>query len=184
MIIDHIAYRVRERHKAALFFTEALNYKIVDEFTIDLEKGQQAQCLVLKPQNESVDFKMVPHMIGGMQVGMTGVPIYPEQPEIFISDGSEGSIIDNWVKSKGGVGGVHHMAYRTDSVERTMKEWKEKGFCEFLTDAPLKCNGLTQIFTTPQEATGIIIELIEKEDGVNFCAKNVQNLMKSTKDLI
>ena len=37
MRIDHIAYRVKDRHKTVKFFREALNYKTADEFEIKLE---------------------------------------------------------------------------------------------------------------------------------------------------
>ena len=42
-----------------------------------------------------------------------------------------------------------------DSVKETMNEWKEKGYAEFLTEEPLACPGLTQVFTKPSELTGL-----------------------------
>ncbi len=63
-----------------------------------------------------------------------------------------------------------------------MLEWKEKGYAEFTTDEPLKCEGITQIFTKPSQLTGIIYEFIER--GIHgFCQENVKDLMNSTKGL-
>ena len=106
---------------------------------------------------------------------------YHMAPEIFISDGSEGSIVREWVEKHNGVGGVHHVAYQVNSVQDIIDEWSGKGFLEFASTEPLRCDGLIQIFTKPLELTGIIYEFIERE-AQGFCASNVKNLMKSTKD--
>ncbi len=75
------------------------------------------------------------------------------------------------------------MAFQVDSVERTMSEWSEKGFVEFATNEPLTCPGLVQVFTKPSELTGVIYELIERENH-GFCQANVKALMESTKDFV
>jgi hypothetical protein len=103
-------------------------------------------------------------------------------PEIFISDGSQGSIVEKWVEERGGVGGIHHLAYQVDSVEDKMNELRELGYVEFTTDEPLRCPGLVQVFTKPSELTGIIYEFITREKE-GFCGENVKNLMNSTKDI-
>ena len=61
-----------------------------------------------------------------------------------------------------------------------MRIWKEKGYTEFLSDEPLTCPGLTQVFTKPSELTGVIYELINRT-GDGFCKDNVKGLMESTK---
>ena len=61
-----------------------------------------------------------------------------------------------------------------------MDKWKSKGFAEFASEEPLKCPGLTQVFTKPMKLTGIIYEFIERE-AQGFCADNVKDLMNSTK---
>lgn len=100
-------------------------------------------------------------------------------PEIFVSEGQPDSIVEKWVNERNGVGGIHHLAYQVDSVENIMKEWKEKGYAEFCSEEPLKCPGLTQVFTKPSELTGTIYEFINRgEQG--FCVENVQALMEST----
>jgi len=106
---------------------------------------------------------------------------YHMAPEIFVSSGSPGSIVDQWVQNKGGIGGIHHIAYQVSSVQAIMDKWKDSGFMEFASDKPLTCPGLTQVFTKPLALTGVIYEFIERE-AQGFCAENVKNLMNSTKD--
>ena len=81
---------------------------------------------------------------------------YHLPPEIFVSEGTEGSIVHDWVQKRDGVGGIHHLAYQVESVAEKMKEWTEKGYAEFTTNDPLTCPGLSQVFTKPSELTGII----------------------------
>ena len=107
---------------------------------------------------------------------------YHASPEIFVSDGPEGSIVGDWVAARGNVGGIHHMAYQVDDVEATMHSWKQLGYAEFLSDKPMECPGLKQVFTKPSELTGVIYELISRE-GDGFCEVNVKGLMESTKEL-
>jgi 4-hydroxyphenylpyruvate dioxygenase-like putative hemolysin len=102
-------------------------------------------------------------------------------PEVFVSDGSPDSIVGQWVARRDGIGGIHHLAYQVDSVADTMKEWKEKGYAEFSSAEPMKCPGLTQVFTKPSELTGVIYEFIERGE-FGFCKDNVKNLMLSTKN--
>ena len=71
------------------------------------------------------------------------------------------------------------MAYQVDDVESKMNEWKKAGYAEFLSDKPMTCPGLVQVFTKPSELTGVIYELISRE-GKGFCEDNVKNLMLST----
>jgi len=153
MKLDHIAYRVNDRYKTAKFFEDTMKYEIETEFKIDFDDGTNADCLVLQSK---------------------------DLPELFISDGKVGSIVGDWVKEKKG-GGVHHLAYQVDDVEKTMNEWKDKGYVEFLTEKPLVCEDpkLTQVFTKPLELTGVIYELIER-DTQGFCEKNTKKLMEST----
>jgi 4-hydroxyphenylpyruvate dioxygenase-like putative hemolysin len=93
-------------------------------------------------------------------------------PEVFVSDGSPDSIVGQWVARRDGIGGIHHLAYQVDSVADTMKEWKEKGYAEFSSAEPMKCPGLTQVFTKPSELTGVIYEFIERGE-FGFCKDNV-----------
>tara|TARA_A100001515_G_scaffold51830_1_gene40878 strand:+ start:458 stop:997 length:540 start_codon:yes stop_codon:yes gene_type:complete len=179
MRIDHIAYRVKNRHETAKFFVNALGYKIPDNlpegFEIEFEDGSKAKCLVLEPPEKikaEERYLTVPWVLNEYHI----------PPEIFISDGSPGSIVGDWVQARGGLGGIHHIAYQVDSVEGVMNEWKEKGYAEFTTEDPLSCPGIVQAFTKPSELTGIIYEFIEREEH-GFCQENVKDLMVSTKGL-
>ncbi len=152
MILDHIAYRVHDR-LAAVAQHRRLGYKELTVFVVPFEDGSEAHCSVLEPD---------------------------EGPEVFISQGTPGSIVDRWVNDHGGVGAVHHMAYRVANVQAVMDDMKNKGV-EFLSEDPLTCEGLTQVFTKPNPTTGIIYEFIERETK-GFCEENVKDLMESTDD--
>lgn len=182
--LDHIAYRVKDRHKTAKFFIECFGYRIAEDlpdgFDITFEDGTTAKCLVLLPSekvNSNLPWEFYMHD-ADKKLGQ----VYHTSHEIFISDGSEGSVVREWVEKRDGVGGIHHLAYRVDSVELKMNEWLEKGYAEFTTDKPLTCPGLSQVFTKPSELTGIIYEFIEREQH-GFCKENVKDLMNSTKGL-
>jgi len=172
MRLDHIAYRVKDRNEAAHFFEDMLGYKRASElpegFDVQFEDGTTAKCLVMEPPEETT--ARIAHGMFNQE--------WHSPPEIFVSDGSENSIVSQWVEDTGG--GIHHLAYEVDSVEETMDEWKKEGI-EFTTDKPLTCPGLIQVFTKPHPITGAIYELIEREKQ-GFCQDNVKDLMNSTKD--
>ena len=180
MRLDHIAYRVNDRFKTARLFLECFGYRVAEDlpdgFQISFEDGSSAECLVLLPP-EQITGRMpwvVEHYFDDE------FTTYHMTPEIFISDGSKDSIVGRWVVERGGIGGIHHLAFQVDSVETKMQEWKTKGFAEFATEKPLVCPGLTQVFTKPSELTGVIYEFIERENH-GFCTDNVKALMQSTK---
>ena len=166
MKLDHIAYRVKDRHKAAEFFRLMFNYEVGTEFDIEFDDGSKAEC-----------YALIPHV--------TPLVLVREGPEIFISDGSPGSIVGNWVEARNNVGGIHHIAYKVKNIDSIVEEWKKQRFVEFLTDDIIDCpdDDLRQIFTKPLEYLGgIIIELIER-GSKGFCEKSVKDLMTSTKGL-
>ena len=192
MRLDHIAYRVKNRYDTAQFLRLTLGYKIGTEFQIEFDDGSKADCLALVPPERR------PHLTenwintaihcyenieewtdeGGCEEDIT----LHAPPEIFVSDGPPGSIVGDWVADRNGVGGVHHIAYQVSDVAGTMKKWKDAGYAEFLSDKPLTCPGLEQVFTKPSELTGVIYELISRE-GDGFCEDNVKDLMLSTRKL-
>ena len=158
MILDHIAYRVSDRHNTAKFLQKTLNYQIETEFDIAFDNGSTADCLVLKPESKS-------------------------NPEIFVSDGTEDSVVGEWVKERNG-GGVHHIAYQVSNIQKVVDEWKENGV-QFLTEDIIDCpeDKMKQIFSKPvKQLGGVIIELIEREDK-GFCQNSVKDLMNSTKGI-
>lgn len=179
MRLDHIAYRVADRHKTADFFIKCFGYRIAEElpdgFEIAFEDNTTAQCLVLVPQEQI----KIPAPWSHLDINSNE---YHLAPEIFVSNGSKGSIVEQWVNKREGVGGIHHLAYQVDSVQQKMNEWKDKGYAEFTTQEPLTCPGLVQVFTKPSELTGIIYEFIEREKE-GFCKENVKDLMNSTKNI-
>lgn len=181
MRIDHIAFRCSNRDKTINFFIETMGYKIstkyLEGFRVDFDDKTFAKCSVLEP--ESIDEFRVNKLPWIYCNPFIHEVEYHFPPEIFVSEGSPGSIVDQWVQKNGT--GLHHIALLVDSVEETKKEWEEKKYAEFTTENPTKCPGLTQIFTKPSELTGVVWELIERdvnEDG--FCVDNVRNLMEST----
>jgi catechol 2,3-dioxygenase-like lactoylglutathione lyase family enzyme len=181
MRLDHIAYRVADRRKTADFFVKAMNYRVAEEFEIffDEAKTVSAKCLALIPL-QKLGFDDLPFRISAE--GIEGMPEYHLAPEIFVSDGNEGSIVGDWVKARGGIGGIHHIAYQVECVNEVMLTWKEKGYGTFTTDKPLTCPGLVQAFTHPHPLTGVIYEFIERTT-IGFCKDNVRSLMESTKGL-
>jgi catechol 2,3-dioxygenase-like lactoylglutathione lyase family enzyme len=178
MRLDHIAYRVRDKAAAVGFFMDAFGYKQQSVFDISLEDGSTAQCTALEPlekTDQGMEFSVLhdaPSYSG----------VYHLAPEVFVSSGPPGSLIDRWVEEWGhGVGGIHHLAYQVDDVEAVMSEWATKGWL-FTTPAPLECPGLKQVFSRPNPFTNVIYEFI-KRGAHGFCKENVGRLMSSTKDI-
>ena len=190
MRLDHIAYRVNNRYKTATFFREAFGYALGTEFRIEFDDGSGADCLALEPPEArhpdtgSWSYKA----LVGTHLAGPADPVYSVHcefhapPEIFVSDGTEGSIVGDWVKERGNVGGIHHIAYQVEDVKAVMDEWKKKGYAEFYSEKPITCENpsLTQVFTKPSELTGVIYEFINRE-GAGFCKDSVKELMESTK---
>ena len=188
--LDHIAYRVADRKKTAAFFMEAFGYRFQTEFEIQFADGSRAECIALEPPEKlDQDAPWLAHVPERNEFRSTRSTAdladaeqeYHMPPEIFISDGNRDSIVGQWVAARGGVGGIHHLAYQVVSVADKMREWQEKGYAEFTTEAPLTCPDLTQVFTKPSELTGVIYEFIERGKH-GFCKDNVKDLMESTKD--
>ena len=172
MRLDHIAYRVADRHKAVHFFCESFSYSVTEEFEVNFDDGSSANCFALESPEAFT-----------LSRNVKTYGAYHLAPEIFVSDGDEDSIVGKWVAERNGIGGIHHMAYVVKSVKETMKEWREKGYAEFTTEEPLTCPGLTQCFTKPSEITGVIYEFIERDMGAKgFCKDNVKDLMESTEE--
>jgi 4-hydroxyphenylpyruvate dioxygenase-like putative hemolysin len=176
MRLDHIAYRVQDRDATVEYLENVLKYTQAEEFEITFSDNSKAMCVAMTPpekphssQKFSVDFPAV---------GPT-VTSYHLAPEIFISQGSKGSIVDTWVKETGG--GIHHLAYSVQDIDAKVEEFRSLGV-KFLSDEIIDCpeDNLRQIFTEPQTLLGgIIIELIERGDK-GFCKGSVKNLMEST----
>ena len=185
MRLDHIAYRVKDRHRTADFFFHAFGYTLGTEFQIEFDDKSKADCLALTPpeiRHPQTDMWTY-NVLMGVQYTKDAVHAeYHAPPDIFVSDGSEGSIVGDWVAERSGVGGIHHIAYQVEDVESVMKHWQEMGYAEFYSEKPIVCKDpdLTQVFTKPSELTGVIYEFINRE-GAGFCKDSVKELMESTK---
>lgn len=178
MRLDHVAYRVACRDKTVAFFKDAFGYKVQAEFEIFFndEKTDKAMCIALEPPEKVVkDMPWSFTVVGDQEL------TYHLAPEIFVSEGTPGSIVYDWVQKRDGVGGIHHLAFQVDSVEGTMQEWKNKGWSEFTSQKAMTCPGLTQCFTKPSSLTGVIFEFIERGEH-GFCKENVKSLMESTRE--
>lgn len=192
MRLDHIAYRVLDRNEAAKFFIDALGYSIGAEFRPFENEGSESinyniLCIALVPPEKDEHWRGDWARLPLYNDGMTSKLEYHLPPEIFVSDGPDGSIVGDWVKKNGP--GVHHIAYqvnRPEDVDNIMKEWQEKGYAEFLSEKPLQCETddpeLRQVFTKPSKLTGVIYEFIHRGEH-GFCSANVKSLMESTKEL-
>lgn len=189
MRLDHIAYRVKDRVKTAEFFMKAFGYRIQTEFDLPFGNDDKVKCIALEPPEKlALPASVLPWTYHGViyEEREDRVQEYLQQyhipPEIFVSDGDPNTIVGKWVANRGGVGGIHHLAYQVDSVQDKMQEWQEKGYAEFTSEKPFECPGLTQVFTKPSSLTGVIYEFIVRED-YGFCAGNVKQLMVSTDSL-
>ncbi len=177
--LDHIAYRVADRKKTAQFFIDALGYTIQTEFDLQFSDGTTCDCIALEPP-EKVSAQQLGWICKSFLENNPEPTEYHMAPEIFVSDGQPDSIVGQWVAARGGIGGIHHLAYQVDDVKATMQKWKEKGYAEFTSEEPLMCPGLTQVFTKPSELTGVIYEFINRGEH-GFCKENVKGLMESTR---
>jgi len=191
MRLDHIAYRTKNRYKTAEFFKKAFGYEVGTEFQIEFDDGSKADCIALTPPEDrhSDPSYWAHHALmynpRKNRPDSRSSTVHAElhaPPEIFVSDGSEGSIVGDWVVERGDVGGIHHIAYQVEDVEATMNEWKDEGYAEFYSEKPITCKdpNLVQVFTKPSELTGVIYEFINRE-GAGFCKDSVKQLMESTK---
>lgn len=188
MRLDHIAFRVVDRVATSKFLMEAFGYRIQDQFRIPFDDGTFADCIALEPGekhpsraglvDDAFPWKWFAQSMTGSELQEYHMP-----PEIFVSDGKPGSIVAEWVAAHNGVGGIHHMAFQVEDVDKTMQEWKEKGWLEFTSKNPMRCEDLTQVFSKPQTILGgVIIEFIKRGEH-GFCKDNVKALMESTKNL-
>ena len=177
--IDHLAFRTLDRKKCVDFFIEALGYQFADEFPIVLEKYDTATCTVLEPSTRT---KGVLPWTAMIPVG-TEQQEYELSPELFISEGTPGSLVHQWASKRDG-GGLHHIALQVpqdSSVKAEMDKWKQNGWVQgFTTDEPIVCNELTQVFSQYNPLLGVIFELIERKEA-GFCRSSVRELMLSTK---
>lgn len=175
--IHHIAYRVRDKDEAAKFFISHLNYYVQDKFPIYFndDKTDVAQCLALSPINsiDNQSFCFLEPYIPNLSFRAE----WHRPPEIFISEGTQNSIVGEWVNRKGP--GIHHIAFAVYNIREVVDKWISDGI-EFSSNDVMECDGLKQIFTKEHPVLGIVFELIETTNK-GFCVSNVKNLMEASK---
>lgn len=176
--LDHIAYRVKNKVDACNFFLHCFDYRLADLFDLQFADGSTCECFALEPPEKTME--TAPFQFGEVWFNWNDPELgghinYHLAPEIFISEGKPGSIVDQWVKENGP--GIHHLAYEVTNIEKAILNWSQLGI-KFTSSTPMECPGLKQIFTE-KLFTGIIYELIERTDK-GFCKENVKNLMEST----
>ena len=185
MRLDHIAYRVQDRNMAAKKFSELFGYSVGTEFDIQFDDGSTADCIAMVPPEKNNGLHRVIPIPWSVASAGIGKPVeHHLAPEIFISDGTEDSIVGSWVRGRGGVGGIHHMAYQVSDIKDIVKQWRSSGV-EFLSKDIIDCpeDDMKQIFTKPLDVTGgVIFELIERGEK-GFCHSSVRDLMNSTKEV-
>lgn len=153
--IDHIAFRVADLEKAIQFYTEVMGCEIADRFFVDFDDGTKARCAALNA--------------GSIQ--------------IFVSEGiGDGGVVKEWVKKHGN--NIHHIAYAVDNLAAAVEDARQKGV-EFLSEKQIENDDLIQIFSRPNDETGVIHELIQRKhpDAKGFATENVKQLMDSTRNL-
>ena len=185
MRLDHIAYRVQDRYITAQKFADLFGYSIGIEFDIQFDDGSTADCIAMTPPEKDNHLSKLIQIPWTVLSAGIGSPLeHHLAPEIFISDGTEDSIVSNWVRSRGGVGGIHHMAYQVTDIGEVVSLWRSSGI-KFLSQEIIDCpeDNLRQIFTKPLDVMGgIIFELIERGEK-GFCQNSVKDLMNSTKEV-
>ena len=97
-------------------------------------------------------------------------------PEIFVSEGSYGTIVGKWVLEHGD--GLHHIAFEVANVV-TAAEDLPFNFGEIVTCGCPK--PLTQVFSQRTEF-GFIVELLTKNGHPGFCPGNVERLMEASRE--
>lgn len=179
MRLDHIAYRVRDREAALHFFQSQFGYELVDEFDLNFDDGTTCECYALSPPEQSCG-KISLDIVDETQ-GQYVNAEYHAPPQIFISEGQYGSIVQRWVDENGP--GIHHLAYEVpvnESIYDYIGNWEDNGYT--FSSEPVTCEdgSLTQVFSDPHPITGMVYELIQKTQDKGFCAENVKELMEST----
>ena len=142
MRLDHIAYRVKDRHKTAEFLYNCLGYSVALEFDLEFDDGSTTDCLAMTlPEERPVDVLGVGRFTSADADDIEKAKFYSyhclRNLLLFPSDGPEGSIVGDWVKERGGIGGIHHLAYQVEDVKKTMNDWTEKGYAEWYSEKTL-----------------------------------------------
>lgn len=185
MRLDHYAIRTNDRLRAVKFYQDAFGYKEQAVFQLNFDDGSVCDCTALEPPERDIDMSrlhvapLIPWVHSYVDpTGNTEIE-YHLAPEVFISEGQEGSIVANWVAKHGN--GLHHQAFQCEDVQAIIDEWTKNEWAEFESDKPWVCDdgSVTQVFTKPHFLTGIVYEFIQRNER-GFCEGNVRQLMESS----
>jgi len=94
---------------------------------------------------------------------------------VLVQGDSPASQVSRYIEKYGP--GVQHMAFEVEDIESIAKKLKEKGF-EFITDV-ITAPGLKQIFSCRDANSGMMIELIERNQNYGFDDSNVNQLFEA-----
>jgi methylmalonyl-CoA/ethylmalonyl-CoA epimerase len=113
----------------------------------------------------------------GKTSGMKSAVLRTGSVTIVLTEGiGETSQTSQFVRQFGA--GVQHVAFRVRDIARTADIMRSQGL-EF-SSPQLDSDQLSQIFSTRNEATGLMVELIERQGGFEgFRDENVQRLFDS-----
>ena len=137
MKVDHVGVAVESIEKALPFYREQLGLVVVHREDV-------------ASQNVKVAFLGHPKDEG-------------TQIELLEPLGDEGAVA-SFLKNRGG--GVHHIAFETEGIERSIERFKQAGK-PTLEDKPRPGSRGHQVcFVHPKHASGVLIELVEKKAHV------------------
>ncbi len=158
--LDHVATRVRARDRKAaiLEFIGLTNYHY--DFGVHVRSLNSITSVARRSPD---DFAMV------FTSGIT--PFISEE----VSGPTEKFIQDYGTRA-------HHMAFRTENIEATIKNLKKDGMRFLLDLVGSEEEGLKQIFSEPSPATLIVNEYIHRYGGFDgfFTRSNVEKLTEAT----
>jgi 4-hydroxyphenylpyruvate dioxygenase-like putative hemolysin len=158
--IDHAATRVRaqERNAAILEFLSLTNYRY--DFAVYVRSLNSITSVARRKKD---DFAMV--FTSGITPGNESGPSGPTE-----------QFIRNYGTR------VHHVAFSTTDIERTIKALKEDGLSFLLDLVGSEEEGLRQIFSVPSPHTMLVTEYIQRYGGFDgfFTRSNVELLTKAT----
>jgi hypothetical protein len=158
--IDHAATRVRaqERNAAILEFLSLTNYHY--DFAVYVKSLNSITSVARRTKD---DFAMV--FTSGITPDTGAEPSGPTE-----------KFIHNYGTR------VHHVAFVTSDIERTVSALKEDGLAFLLDLVGSEEEGLRQIFSVPSPHTMLVTEYIQRYGGFDgfFTRSNVELLTKAT----
>lgn len=115
----------------------------------------------------------------GKKTGMKSAVLRLGFVTIVLTEGiGEDSQTTRFVKSCGP--GVQHVAFRVKNLALAMKAMQRNGLT--FSSPRLDSEGLSQVFSHRDPATGLMVELIERRNFNGFRDENVQKLFDSLED--